>query len=143
MKLRILFSFLALLLFASQTHAQQAPASPKAGFYTTYEYLTYAILDQSAGPEPVAAQGVGGTLTLRPNGTYQKRLTLAANGTTLHFDQDGRFAFTADHITFIYTDSKGQPRTDEGTFVLRNGLLTLTMQGFPAGNQGIYTLRGH
>ncbi|MBG8555970.1 hypothetical protein [Hymenobacter guriensis] len=143
MKLRILFSLLAVLFLVSQARAQQAPTRPKSGFYTTYEYLTYAILDQSAGPEPVAAQGVGGTLTLRPDGTYQKRLTLAANGTTLHFDQDGRFAFTADHITFTYTDSKGQPRTDEGTFMLRSGLLTLTMQGYPAGNQGIYTLRGH
>lgn len=143
MKLRILFSFLALLLCASGVQAQQAPASPKAGFYTTYDYLTYAIKDLSNGSEPMLAKGVGGTLTLRPDGTYQKRLTLAANGTQMRFDQDGRFVFAADRITFTYTDSKGQPRTDQGTFVLRNGLLTLTLQGYPAGNQGIYTLRGN
>ncbi|QIX60398.1 hypothetical protein HER32_04025 [Hymenobacter sp. BT18] len=142
MKLRILFSFLALLLFASSARAQQAPAAAKASFFTTYEYLTYAIKDLSNGSEPMLARGVGGTLTLRPDGVYQKRLTLAANGTQMRFDQDGRFAFAGDRITFTYTDSKGQPRTDQGTFVLRNGLLILTVQGYPAGNRGIYTLRG-
>ncbi|MGO8609537.1 hypothetical protein ACC848_41990, partial [Rhizobium johnstonii] len=75
---------------------------------------------------------MGGTLLLRPDGSYQKRLTLAGNGTTLRFDQDGRFTFSGDHISFVHADRNGNSRTDEGTFQLRNGLLTITLSGFPA-----------
>ncbi|RSK29611.1 hypothetical protein [Hymenobacter metallilatus] len=109
-------------------------------FFATYTYLTYAILDKGTSPTPLAAKGVGGTLQLRADGTYQKRLTLAGNGTTLRFDQDGRFVFAADSIRFLYTRN-GQPHTDRGVFRLRNGLLTITLAGFPVGNQSIYTLR--
>ncbi|SHK90642.1 copper resistance protein NlpE N-terminal domain-containing protein [Hymenobacter psychrotolerans] len=135
-----------LLLSAPAATAQRkAPATttPKLApsFFSTYSYLTYAILDKATSPTPMAAKGVGGTLTLRPDGTYQKALTMAGKGGTLRFDQAGRFTFSADRITFSYTDKKGQPRTDEGTFRLANGLLTLTIQGYPAGNQSIYTLR--
>ncbi|UOQ76667.1 hypothetical protein MUN84_19415 [Hymenobacter sp. 5516J-16] len=59
----------------------------------------------------------------------------------MRFDQDGRFTFAADRISFSYTDKKGQPRTDQGRFQLRNGLLTLVMAGYPEGNQSTYTLR--
>ncbi|WP_426491569.1 hypothetical protein [Hymenobacter sp. 102] len=116
----------------------QARVSPS--FFTTYTYQSYAILDKASSPTPLAAKGVSGTLQLRPDGTYQKRLTLAGNGTTMRFDQDGRFTFAADSIRFSYRKN-GQPRTDRGTFRLRNGLLTITITGFPAGNQSIYTLR--
>ncbi|RPD44911.1 hypothetical protein DNI29_19620 [Hymenobacter sediminis] len=122
---------------------RSSPAVPRLApsFFTTYTYLTYSILDKATSPTPMPAKGVGGTLTLRPDGTYQKRLTLSINGGTMPFDQDGRFTFAGNRISFSYTDKKGQARTDEGTFQLRNGLLTLTMAGFPAGNQSIYTLR--
>ncbi|TGE08433.1 hypothetical protein [Hymenobacter fodinae] len=137
---------LALLLAAAGPTAwaqRTAKPVPKLApsFFTTYTYLSYSILDIGTSPEPMAAQGVGGTLLLRPDGTYQKRLTLSANGGPMRFDQDGRFVFTGDQITFSYTDKKGQARTDQGRFQLRNGLLTLTIEGYPAGNKSIYTLR--
>ncbi|SHJ57827.1 hypothetical protein SAMN02745146_3421 [Hymenobacter daecheongensis DSM 21074] len=131
--------------FAQQTKVTKPAriAPPAASFFTTYAYLTYAIVDRQTKATPIPARGVGGTLTLHPDGTFQKRLTLQGNGGTLHFDQDGRFSFSGTQITFTYTDSKGQPRVDQGTFRLQPavGLLTLTLVGFPAGNQGIYTLR--
>jgi hypothetical protein len=136
---------LASLLLAAP--AGQAQVRPKAvprlapSFFSTYAYLTYTILDKGTSATPMEAQGVGGTLTLRPDGTYQKALTIAGNGGTMRFDQTGRFRFTADRIAFAYTDKKGQPRTDEGTFRLTNGILTLTILGYPAGNQSVYTLR--
>ncbi|WBO85432.1 hypothetical protein [Hymenobacter yonginensis] len=132
-----------LLLAAPAAQAQRRAAVPRLApsFFSTYAYLTYTILDKGTSAAPMAAQGVGGTLTLRPDGTYQKALTIAGNGGTMRFDQTGRFRFTADRIAFTYTDKKGQPRTDEGTFRLTNGILTLTILGYPAGNQSVYTLR--
>ncbi|AII50623.1 hypothetical protein [Hymenobacter sp. APR13] len=132
-----------LLLAAPAAQAQRRAAVPRLtpSFFSTYAYLTYTILDKGTSATPMAAQGVGGTLTLRPDGTYQKALTIAGNGGTMRFDQTGRFRFTADRIAFTYTDKKGQPRTDEGTFRLTNGILTLTILGYPAGNQSVYTLR--
>ncbi|UPL50334.1 copper resistance protein NlpE [Hymenobacter sublimis] len=139
-----LFLLGCLLLTAATGMAQRTASSvPRLApsFFTTYSYLSYTILDRGTSPVPMPAKGVGGTLTLRPDGTFQKRLTLAANGGTMRFDQDGRFTFAADRISFSYTDKKGQPRTDQGRFQLRNGLLTLVMAGYPEGNQSTYTLR--
>jgi hypothetical protein len=145
----ILRVFLLALLLGVETPAAWAQRATKpvpkltTSFFTTYTYLSYSILDKGTSPEPMAAEGVGGTLTLRPDGTYQKRLTLSANGRVMPFDQDGRFTFSGDQITFSYTDRKGQPRTDQGRFLLRNGLLTLTILGYPTGNKSVYTLRPH
>lgn len=143
--IRLLFFLAGLLAFApSATLAQRAASSApklKPSFFTTYSYLTYDILDKSSGPAPIAAKGVGGTLTLNPNGTYQKHLQLANAGSTMSFDQTGKFTFSGNQISFSYTDKKGQPRTDQGSFRLQNNLLTLTIQGFPAGNYSTYTLR--
>lgn len=138
------FLLACLLLSAPAALAQRPTSVPKLApsFFTTYTYLTYTILDKGTSPTPMAAQGVGGTLTLRPDGTYHKQLSLNANGGAMQFEQKGRFTFTADHISFTYTDKQGQPRTDEGTFRLRNNLLTLVIQGYPAGNLSTYTLRG-
>lgn len=135
------------LPLAAQSRPQPARAQPMprpaapTSFFGTYSYRTYTILDREASPEPLPAQGVGGTLTLRSDGTYQKRLTLLANGGTMRFDQDGQFTFTPGRISFTHTDKNGRPRTDEGTFQLSQGQLTITLAGFPAGNQSTYTLR--
>ncbi|MBC8085327.1 MAG: hypothetical protein H7Z21_19185, partial [Hymenobacter sp.] len=67
---------------------------------------------------------------------------LANAGTPMSFDQTGRFTFAGDQIRFSYTDKKGVAHTDQGSFRLRNNLLTLIIQGFPAGNYSTYTLRG-
>ncbi|MCA8829741.1 hypothetical protein [Hymenobacter pini] len=135
--MKFLIPALSVALLAHPGQPNQARTSPS--FFTTYTYQSYSILDKGSSSTPMAAKGVGGTLRLNPDGTYQKRLTLAGNGSTLRFDQDGRFTFAADSIRFVYSKN-GQPRTDRGTFRLRNGLLTITLAGFPAGNQSIYTL---
>jgi hypothetical protein len=144
MNLRYFLLFIGLLLNAPTVLAQRkaAPAATlKPSFFTTYTYLTYSILDKESGPAPVAASGVGGTLTLSPDGTYQKHLILTVNNNSMPFDQMGRFIFSSNKISFSYTDKKGQPRTDQGTFNLRNNLLTLVIEGYPAGNSSTYTLR--
>jgi hypothetical protein len=137
--------FLAVLLLTAPVALAQRKPVPTLklppSFFTTYTYLTYTILDKSSGPTPIAARGVGGTLTLNPDGTYQKHLQLTNAGSTMSFDQTGRFTFSGDQISFSYTDKKGEPRTDQGSFRMRNNLLTLTIQGFPAGNFSTYTLR--
>ncbi|UYZ64692.1 hypothetical protein [Hymenobacter weizhouensis] len=143
------YRFLLVVAFSLSSLASVAQRAPKAiprlapSFFTTYTYLTYTILDKGTSPEPMAASGVGGTLTLRPNGTYQKRLVLAGNGGSIRFDQDGRYTFAGNRISFSYTTKQGQARTDQGTFRLRNGLLTLTLEGYPAGNQSTYTLKAN
>lgn len=123
-------------------HGQVAPAqSTPAPLAGTYRYLSYTILDREASPEPLPAEGVGGTLALLPDGRYEKHLTLTANGGTVPFNQLGRYTFTSSHISFSYTDRNGRLRTDEGSFRLTKDLLTITLAGFPAGNQSTYTLR--
>jgi hypothetical protein len=144
MNRRYFVLLIGLLLSAPTVLAQRKPAPAatiKPSFFTTYTYLTYSILDKESGPIPVAASGVGGTLTLSPDGAYQKHLTLTVNQNPMPFDQTGRFTFAGNKITFTYTDKKGQPRTDQGTFSLRNNLLTLVIEGYPAGNSSTYTLR--
>ena len=146
MILRLLPLLVCGLLLSAPAAQAQRKAKTKVptlapSFFTTYTYLTYTILDKGTDSAPMAAQGVGGTLTLRPDGTYEKQLTLKANGGTMRFDQTGRFDFAGNQISFSYTDKKGQPRTDKGTFRLANGLLTLIIEGYPAGNQSTYTLR--
>ncbi|NVO32177.1 hypothetical protein [Hymenobacter lapidiphilus] len=140
-----LFSLLLLALpLAAQQPARVQPVPhpvAPAPFFGTYSYLSYTILDRESSSEPIPAQGVGGTLTLRSDGSYQKRLTLTANGGPMRFDQDGRYTFTPGRIRFTHTDKKGQPRTDEGTFRLDKGQLTIVVAGFPVGNQSTYTLR--
>ncbi|SNR34523.1 MULTISPECIES: hypothetical protein [Hymenobacter] len=143
MVFRILVFGLLLSVPPAAMAQRKSTAVPKLApsFFTTYSYLSYTILDKGTSPTPMPARGVGGTLALRPDGSYQKRLTLAGNGTTLRFDQDGRYTFAGDKISFSYADKNGQPRTDQGTFRLRNGVLTIEIQGYPAGNQSTYTLR--
>ncbi|MBT2556687.1 hypothetical protein J7E24_02745 [Hymenobacter sp. ISL-91] len=146
--LRSLLPLLYLLLAALPLAARQParalplprPVAP-APFFGTYAYLSYTILDRESSPEPLPAQGVGGTLTLRPDGTYQKRLTLTANGGLMRFDQDGRYTFTSGRIRFTHTDKNGRPRTDEGTFRLAKDQLIIVVAGFPVGNQSTYTLQ--
>ncbi|NVO86197.1 hypothetical protein [Hymenobacter terrestris] len=142
--LPLLFLLLSALPLAAQQPARAQPVPrpvAPAPFFGTYTYLSYTILDRESSPEPISAQGVGGTLTLRSDGTYQKRLTLTANGGPMRFDQDGRYTFTPGRISFTYTAKNGRPRTDEGTFRLDKGQLTIVVAGFPVGNQSTYTLR--
>ena len=132
--------FFPLLGLATPVSAQrQAPAAAvsPASFYTSYTYLGYTILDRGLGPKPVAARDVGGTLTFAPDGTYRKHLTVGGSV----FDQQGRFVLRGNQIELSYTNAQGQARQDRGTFTLRNRVLTLRMEAYPAGNVAIYTLQ--
>ncbi|GAB2955806.1 hypothetical protein GCM10027048_22260 [Hymenobacter coalescens] len=122
--------------------AKPAPArASTASFFATYTYTSFTIFDQSNGPEPIAAEGVGGTLTLRPDGTYEQHLRLGG-ATPTSFDRSGQFTFQGDQISFRYV-RQGQERTDNGTFRFdpKKGTLLITIIGFPAGNRSVYTLQ--
>jgi hypothetical protein len=125
---------------------QAAPAaasdSGPVTFFTTYQYTAYTIFDKSNGEEPIQAEGVSGTLTLRPDGSFAKRMQLSSPQGPMNFNQDGTFTISGDNISFSYTDSKGQARTDTGTFRLNSKpqRLVITLEGYPAGNRGVYTL---
>ena len=115
------------------------PAAPIPSFYATYQYTAYTVYDTSGANPPTAVRGVGGTLTLRPDGTYEKHLSIGAPGGPRYFNQAGRFALAGDSVRFAFTDSKGAD-VQRGTFrfVPATRRLTLTIMGYPSGNRGVY-----
>ena len=119
-------------------HAQAIPAP--STFYRSYSYTGYTVYDIT-NPDPTTVQGVGGALTLRPDGTYEKHLSIVANGAPHYFNQTGRFFLTGDSIRFAFTDLKGAD-VQRGTFQFDSTTrhLTLTILGYPAGNKGVYDL---
>ncbi|MCI1186016.1 hypothetical protein MON38_01190 [Hymenobacter sp. DH14] len=119
--------------------AVQAPAPLR--LIGHYRYTGYTVFDAESPNEPTAVRGVGGTLLLRPDGTYAKRLTLALGTRTVSFSQDGTYALAGDSIRFAFRDQKG-PDVQRGTARLDSTgrHLTLTILGYPAGNQGVYEL---
>ena len=84
---------------------------------------------------------MGGTLLLRPDGTYEKHLSIVANGAPHYFNQTGRFTLAGDSIRFAFTDLKGSD-IQRGTFRFDTATrhLTLTILGYPTGNKGVYEL---
>ncbi|MCC2545416.1 hypothetical protein LJY25_03085 [Hymenobacter sp. BT175] len=123
--------------------AAKTPAKPKAAaasFYTTYRYQTYTVFESSG--EATQVEGVGGTLTLQPGGTYQKRLQLGSLNGPMRFDQDGRYRISGDSIRFDYTDRQGVAKRYGGTFQVAPNTrqLTITINETGAGNKGVYTL---
>lgn len=122
--------------------ASPAPAPPVA-FYTTYTYTAYTVYDFTTG-EPPATQvpGVGGTLALRADGTYDKRLSLLLGDSgPRFFTQHGRFTTKGDSIVFRFTDLKGSD-VQRGTFRYnaKTRRLSITILGYPSGNKGVYEL---
>ena len=117
----------------------QAPALPP--FFTTYDYAAYTVYDATSAEPPTTVRGVGGTLTLRPNGTYEKRLSIVNAGGPHYFRQDGTFTLRGDSIRFAFADLKGAD-VQRGTFRFEPARrrLTLTLLGYPAGNRGVYEL---
>ncbi|MGI4741486.1 MAG: hypothetical protein ACRYG7_40485 [Janthinobacterium lividum] len=121
--------------------AAPAPTLP-AAFYTTYTYTAYTVVDLTTGEPPTHVPGVGGTLALRADGTYAKRLSLLMGDSgPRFFTQQGRFTTKGDSIVFRFTDLKG-PDVQRGTYryVAKTGRLTITIAGYPKGNQGVYEL---
>ena len=119
-------------------HAQTTPPLPS--FYTTYSYTGYTVFDTTS-PDSTTVPGVGGTLLLRPDGTYEKHLSIVANGTPHYFNQTGRFTLAGDSIRFAFSDLKGAD-VQRGTFRFDPATrhLTLTILGYPTGNKGVYEL---
>ena len=120
-----------------------APApGPPAAFYTTYSYTAYTVVDLTTDEPPTKVPGVGGTLALRADGTYDKRLSLLMGDSgPRFFTQHGRFTTTSDSIVFRFTDLKGSD-VQRGTYRYnaKTRRLTITLLGYPPGNKGIYEL---
>ena len=108
-------------------------------FYATYRYTGYTVHDNT--DSPTAVRGVGGTLLLRADGSYEKRLSILAAGGLHYFNQTGRFTLAGDSIRFAFTDLKGAD-VQRGTFRYAPATrrLTLTIFGYPTGNKGVYEL---
>lgn len=130
---------LALLLGLHAPGFAQSPAPPALN--TTYAYTAYTVLDATSPDPPTQVRGVGGTLRLNADSTYTKRFTLQLNDGPRAFTQAGRFALAGDSIRFVFTDAKG-PDVQRGAFRFDPATrhLTLTILGYPAGNQGVYEL---
>ena len=132
-------SFLLLTGLSVAARAQTTP--PLLSFYTSYSYTGYTVFDTTSPDAPTTVSGVGGTLLLRSDGTYEKHLSIVANGTPHYFNQTGRFTFTGDSIRFAFSDLKGADE-QRGTFLFDPATrhLTLTILGYPTGNKGVYEL---
>jgi hypothetical protein len=124
----------------AQAPAPAAILSPPT-FYTTYRYTAYTVYDTTSLDPPTLVGGVGGTLTLRPAGTYEKRLTIPGNDGPMLFRQDGTFTLADDSISFAFEDKKGAD-VQRGTFRFDPATrhLTITILGYPTGNRGVYEL---
>ena len=141
MRLCVFAGSLLLALVLLQSRPSHAQTAPPPIFFTTYNYTTYTVYDTSSSDPPTQVRGVGGSLTLRADGRYEKRLSIVGARGPLYFRQDGRFVLTGDSIRFAFTDLKG-PDVQRGTFRFEPATrrLTLTILGYPAGNQGVYEL---
>lgn len=136
------YSYFALITgFPIASRAQTTPLLPT--FYTSYHYTAYTVFDTTSPDAPTTVPGVGGTLLLRPDGTYEKHLSIAANGAPHYFNQTGRFTLAGDSIRFAFTDLKGSD-IQRGTFRFDPATrrLMLTILGYPTGNKGVYELVG-
>jgi hypothetical protein len=140
--MRFLFahSVLLLLPLLPQT-AQGQQAAPLPTFFSTYHYTAYTVYDTTSTDPPTEVHGVGGSLTLRSDGSYEKHISIVLPSGPHYFNQTGRFVLTGDSIRFAYTDLKGAD-VQRGTFRFAPATrqLTLTILGYPAGNRGVYEL---
>ena len=128
-------------LLAATLLATPAPGPPPA-FYTTYTYTAYTVIDLTTGEPPTKVAGVGGTLALRADGTYAKRLSLLLGDSgPRFFSQQGKFTTKGDSIVFRFTDLKGSD-VQRGTYRYdaKTCRLSITILGYPTGNKGIYEL---
>ena len=132
---------LGLLPAFSRPAVAQVPTAGLPALPGTYRYASYTVFDAESPNEPTAVRGVGGTLLLRPDGTYAKRLSLTLGTRTIPFSQDGTYTLAGDSIRFAFRDQKG-PDVQRGTARLDSVKrhLTLTILGYPTGNQGVYEL---
>ena len=130
-----LLVLLSLLPAIGRTQSVSLPS-----FYTRYNYTAYTVFDTTS-PDSTVVGGVGGSLLLRPDGTYEKHLRIVAPSGPYYFHQAGTFTLTGDSIRFAFTDLKGAD-VQRGTFRFEptSRHLTLTILGYPTGNKGVYEL---
>ena len=135
------FGSISLLLLTGFHFGARAQTVPPPAFYTTYTYTGYTVYDSSTIDPPTEVKGVGGTLTLNPAGTYEKRFSLKGPNGPMYFKQDGMFTISGDSIRFAFTDQRGAD-VQRGTYryVPATRRLTITIFGYPAGNKGVYEL---
>ena len=135
-----IFRFQLLLSIGLLPVAARAQVSSPPAFYTTYNYTAYTVFDTTS-PDSTVVRGVGGSLLLRPDGTYEKHLSIVVPGRPYYFNQTGTFTLTGDSIRFAFTDLKGAD-VQRGTFRFdpTSRHLTLTILGYPTGNKGVYEL---
>ncbi|MDB5235478.1 MAG: hypothetical protein JWR44_2471 [Hymenobacter sp.] len=121
--------------------AQAQSAAPIPSFYATYNYTGYTVYDTTSPEPPTVVRGVGGSLSLRADGTYEKHMSIVAPAGPHYFNQTGRFTLAGDSIRFAFTDLKGAD-VQRGTFQFdpSNKHLTITILGYPEGNKGVYEL---
>lgn len=124
-----------------QVQVQAQVQAPLPSFYTTYHYTAYTVYDNTSTEPPTEVRGVGGSLLLRADGTYEKRLSIVAPSGPHYFNQTGRFSLAGDSIRFAFTDLKGAD-VQRGTFRFdpAGKRLTISILGYPPGNQGVYEL---
>jgi len=147
-----MFSLHACVTASAPATAPKAPAPVAAkpeyfeanqlkAFYNTYRYTAYTVYDLTTDEPPTQVQGVGGSLTFHPDGSYEKRLTISRTSGAMSFNQDGKFTIKGDSIRFAFTDKKGAD-VQRGTFQFdpQRQALTITISGYPAGNKGVYEL---
>ena len=134
----LLLGLLPAISFPAAAQVSATAFQPLAG---TYRYTAYPVFDAESPNEPTAVRGVGGLLTLRPDSTYTKRFSITLGTRTIPFLQDGRYSVAGDSIRFAFRDRKG-PDVQRGTARLDSAgrHLTLTILGYPTGNQGVYEL---
>lgn len=136
-------ALLPCLLFVSFLSAVplKAQTTPPPTFYTTYTYAAYTVYDTASAGPPTQVSGVGGTLTLRANGSYEKRMSIVAAGKPYYFNQTGTYTLAGDSIRFAFSDLKG-PDVQRGTFRFQPATqrLSITIFGYPTGNRGVYEL---
>jgi hypothetical protein len=139
MRVLFLFALLINLLSAGPLRAQTEPVLPT--FYTTYTYTAYTVYDTTSAGPPTQVSGVGGTLTLRADGRYEKRLSIVASGKPYYFNQTGTYTLSGDSIQFAFSDLKGKD-VQRGTFRFQPATqrLSIVIFGYPAGNRGEYEL---
>jgi hypothetical protein len=140
---RLLSRGCGLLVLTTLSFGARAQTTRPPAFYTTYAYTAYTVFenDSTSVDPPTKVSGVGGTLTLHPAGTYEKRLSIKGPNGLMQFRQDGRFTLSGDSIRFAFTDQKGDD-VQRGTYryVPASRRLTITIFGYPAGNKGVYEL---
>ena len=127
------------LLLCGAGAARAQTVSP--AFYNTYAYTAYTVHDTTRGEPSKQVCGVSGSLTLRPTGTYKKRLSIVGPQGPVYFKQNGTFTVAGDSIRFDFIDKKaGEVQRGTFRFDPTRRQLHIVVRGHPNGSRGVYEL---